>query len=227
MNRKRAIRYFICIVVFVALIIVKQAQVRFKRNSSIVSTFSEWQEHGKPVVVHKIIARDVPVYTKVTAWPISDNVFEAYVSRAIQQTIHQGQEISAMVDGQTFAGVISEVAEDISLDTGMYRVQAEFSGDFDLDGWVVAYVHTNTLYAVICIPNNIIERENEKMYLWKVQNGHAVKQYVTIGERNGYGAVVLEGLTQGDLIVYKGFTQLLDNDLIAIIESIEDLGEQI
>jgi multidrug efflux pump subunit AcrA (membrane-fusion protein) len=225
MNRKRISIYLICLFVFVVLIIAKQTQVRFKRNRPIVSIFTEWKEHGKPVIVHKAIARDVPVHTKVTAWPVSDNVFEAYVPRAIQQTIYQGQEISAMVDGQEFTGVISDVAEDISLDTGMYCVRAEFPGDLHLDGWVVAYVTTDTLHKVICIPNNIIERENEKIFIWKIQKKHAVKQYIKIGERNGYGAIVLEGLSPGDLIVYKGFTQLLNNDLVNVIESIEDPGE--
>jgi len=217
MNKKRVSTYIICSALFFVLVVLKQSQVRFKRNRPIVSTFSEWQRWGKPVVVRRVVAEDVPVFIKITAWPVSENVFEAYVSKEIQETIREGQEISAVVEGETFPGKITQVARDISFDTGMYRVQVAVPQSADVEGWVVAYVHTDTLRNVICIANTLIEKEEDALYVWKAEDGHAVKQYITIGQRDGFGAVILDGIRTNDAVIYKGYTQLIEGDAVNII----------
>jgi hypothetical protein len=227
MSRKRVSIYLVCIIVFVALTLVKQNHIHSKRNRPIVSIFDEWQEHGKPVTVGRIVAKDVPVYTKLTVWPVSDNRFETYVSKRVQQTIQQGQSVCLLIDNKEVSGKILQVSKEISLDTGMYRVQLEFAGVCDLESWVVVFVQTKALEKVIWIPNNIIETENGEVYVWKIKEGHAVKQPIKIGERNGYGAVVLEGLCSGDLVVYKGVNQLFEDELVTIIEEIENVREEI
>ena len=227
MNKKRVLIYSIGIIVFVVLITIRQAQIRYARNQPIVSTYSQWQQNGKPVVVEGIRPQDTSLFTKITLQPIDDKTFEGYVPRAIQTFLRVDQDVHIIYNGNKILGSVNKVNEEISFDTGMYRVQVNFKEAVVTQEGVVAYVHTDTLEDVICIPNNIIEREDGKMYVWKVENRHAVKQYIIIGKRDGYGAVVLKGLREGDIIVYKGFTQLCENDLIDVIESLENSGEQL
>ena len=227
MNKKRILIYFICVLLFVVSVIVRQQQVRFMRNKPIVSTSSQWQRHGKPVAVKRVKPRDVSIFAKITLQPTGGKVFEGYVSKTIQALLEVDQDIHIRHNGNKLFGSISKVAEEISFDTGMFYVQAIFNEAVAIQECVVAYVHADILKGVICIPNDIIEREDGKMYVWKVENRHAVKQYLIIGKRDGYGAVVLKGLREGDIVVYKGFTQLYENDLVDVIESLENLGEQL
>lgn len=227
MNKKRILIYFICVLLFVVSVIVRQQQVRFMRNKPIVSTFSQWQRHGKPVVVKRIRPHDVSLFTKITLQPIDDKMLEGYVPKAIQTLLKVDQDVHIIYDDNKILGSINKVNEEISFDTGMFRVQVNFKESVVTQECVVAYVHTDILKDVICIPNSIIEREDGKMYVWKVENRHAVKQYIIIGKRDGYGAVVLKGLREGNIVVYKGFTQLCENDLVDVIESLENLGEQL
>ena len=154
-------------------------------------------------------------------------MFEGYVPKAIQQKIAAGQDVYIKDNGYDIMGSVSGISDEISIDTGMFCAQVTFQEPLDSVKLIVAYVHTDTLRDVFCVPNAIIERQDEKTFIWKVEAGRALKQQIRIGERDGYGAVVLDGLDRGDLVVYKGFTQLLENDLVNIIESIENPGAQI
>lgn len=224
MNKKRILVYFICLLLFVALIIAKQQQVRSMRNKPIISTFSQWRQNGKPVFVKRVFPHDVSLFTKLTLRPAGNEVFEGYVPKAIQEKLAAGQDIYAEPDDSSVIGSISGVSKGISLDTGMFCVQAIFKKSVDSGSWLVVYVNTGTLCDVICVLNDIIDRQNEKTYVWKVEEGRAIKQEIEIGQHNGYGAIVLEGLGAGDLIVYKGFTLLSENDSVNIIKNIDDSG---
>jgi len=76
MNKIRETIYLIFLVVPVFFVISKQMVIKADRNSEILSTFSEWQKNGKPVIVHTIERKDIPKYIKITAWQISPHVFE-------------------------------------------------------------------------------------------------------------------------------------------------------
>ena len=226
MNKKRILVYFICILLFVVSVIARQKQVRFVRNESIVSTFPQWQQNGKPVFVKKVLQEDIPLFTKLTLRPGDNTVFEGYVPKAIQEKLAAGQDIYAEPEDSSIIGYISGVSRDISLNTGMFYVQAAFKKPVDFNGWQVVYVNTGILDNVICVSDDIIDRQDEKMYVWKVEEGRAIKQEIKIGQYNGYGTVVLEGLHAGDIVVYKGFTMLSENDSVTVVQNIDDSGAE-
>ena len=219
MNKKRIFIYSICVLLFIAFVIAKQQQVRFMRNKPIVSTFSQWQQNGKPVFVKRVLPKDVPLFEKLTLQPVSDGTFEGYVPKATQEKLLIGQDIYVESDSNSIIGSISEISNDISLDTGMFYIRAVFKKPVDVSDWLVVYAHIDTLFNVICVPNTIIDQEDGKYVLWVVDDGYARKRTVAIKRRNGYGAVITEGLETGDYVVTRGFTQLSDNDKVHILDS--------
>jgi len=220
MNKKRNWVYFILALIGLILVIGKQQAVIWERDQVIISTVSEWKEKGKPIVVYEVKNRDIPLYAKVTAWQASEHTFEGFVSKEVRNKIRIGQNIAFYVDNQEFKGIVSTIADELSLGAGMYRVQATLDQSFDLKGWVVAFAHIDTLKGVICIPNEVISKEDELSFIWKAQGDKAIRQQVIIGQRDGYGAVVTQGLDQGDMVIVKGFFMLSEGDKVNILSKI-------
>ena len=218
MGKKRILVYLLCVVAIFFSIVIKQNVIKRKRNKEIISAYSEWQKNGKPVVVRIAKKKDVPSYTKVTAWQKSPRIFEGHVSKAVRGQLQIGQEMLFKVNDLTYQGTISEISDKISFDTGMFPVYVEFQETFDISGWRVAYAHTGTIRNAINIPNGIIERVDNEFLVWKIEGGHAVKQPITIKQRNGYGAIVGSGIQDGDKLVFEGFTQLREGDKVNILK---------
>ncbi len=127
-------------------------------------------------------------------------------------------------DGKDFTGRITTIAEDISLETGMYPVQTTFPQAFDFKNWVTAYAHTDTLRQVLCVPNEIIDKENDAFFIWKVVDGKAARQDIAIQQRDGYGAVVSGGLNEGDLVIVKGAALLAEGDKVNVLKELSGAG---
>jgi len=218
-NKKQILIYFICVLLFIAFVIAKQQQVRFRRNKPIVSTFSQWQQNGKPVFVKLVLPKNVPLFEKLTLRPVDNGTFDGYVPKATQEKLAIGQDIYVELGSNSIVGSISEISNDVSLDTGMFYLKVAFKKPVDVSDWLVVYVHIDTLSNVICVPNTIIDHEDGRYILWVVVDGYARRRTVAIKRRDGYGAVIAEGLEAGDYVVTRGFTQLSDNDKVNILDS--------
>jgi hypothetical protein len=212
-----------CIVAFTLLVFWRQHVVQTQRDQTIVSTISEWKTHGKPVVVQNVVRQDIKVYEKITITPLSKRIFEGYVTRDIQERLRPGQTVSVDTEqGEKFLGVINYVGRALNVDTGMFRVQAAFDHEIAASNHsIVAYVHIGTLEDVISIPNEIIIDSKGGFFIWTVRHGHAHKQDIRLGERNSYGAVILQGLHEGDMVVTQGQTQLSNGDMVRIVDNKE------
>jgi len=216
MNRKRNWIYVMLVVSAFLLVLWKQQDVIRERNQAVVSSVSEWEKSGRPVVVEEIRKKDVPLYIKVTAWQVDEHHFEGHVSKDIRDKLSIGQDMVFLVDGKEVKGSISMIAEEISIETGMYRVQVVFAESFHLEGWIIAYAHIDTMQDVMCVPNEAIDKENDTPFVWKAVDGTAVRQQIVVGQRDGYGAVVTQGLNEGDLVIIEGFSSLSEGDKVNI-----------
>jgi len=225
-KREFLLRAFIgvgCIVVFTSLIVWRQHVIRSQREQKIVSTISEWETHGKPVRIQNVAHQDMRVYEKITITPLSPTIYEGYVTKDIQERLRPGQTVYVDTDqGEREFGMIRYVDHVLDIDTGMFRVRAAFGPEVTLSKHIiVAYAHINTLKDVMRIPNEIITEEEGEFFAWTVRDGHAYRQNILLGERNGYGTVVLQGLHVGDMIVIQGQTQLSDGDKVRIVDGQE------
>jgi len=225
-KREFLLRVFIgvgCIVVFTPLVVWRQHVVRAQRDQTIVSSISEWETYGKPVRVQNVAHQDMKVYEKITITPLSAAIYEGYVTKDIQGQLRTGQTVYIDTErGKRVFGVIRYVGRTLDIDTGMFRVRAAFGPELTVRKHIiVAYVHTGTLTDVISIPNEIIAEEKGEFFIWTVRDGRASRQNILLGERNTYGAIVLQGLHHGDMVVTAGQTQLSDGDRVRIVDDQE------
>jgi multidrug efflux pump subunit AcrA (membrane-fusion protein) len=196
-----------------------------KRGQAIVSTISEWERFGKPVLAQNIARKDTKVFTKMTLRPLSKTLCEGYVTRDIRDKLKSGQSIFVDAEGGRVWGAIRSVGQALNVDTGMFQVRVAFERGFGaLQHSVVGYIHTGTIKNVISVPNEVIDTEDKKTFVWKIQDGYALRQPVVLGERNGFSAVVLDGLRDGDMVVIAGQTQLSDKERVQIVGHREVVG---
>lgn len=224
MNKKRVFVYFIGIALFIVAVLIRQGQVRYQRNKVIVSTYSEWQKEGKPVFVEKLLPEDVKLFVKLTLSPVNNVALEGFVPKDILDKLAEGQKVYNDSAGKQALGCITKLANEISLETGMYAVQVVLQNPLEKLERMVVYINTGVLADVICVPDNIIDRIDQKTYVWKIENGRAARQDVETGPHNGYGVIIAKGLNQGDIVVCEGFTQLSENDRVDIIRYIDNSG---
>lgn len=222
MAKKRNGVYLIILAVIVLLVVVKQQVITAKRNRKIISSFTEWQEHGKPVVLKSVKRENVKLYTKITAVPVSGTGYEAYVSKTIQEKLRPGQSFYVRGQNGDAGGKVVGVAEAIDTDTGLFRVRLVLDHALrSPQGTLIVCVHTGTLADVICVANDVLEKEGDDYVVWVAQDGRARRRTVTLKQRDGYGAVIEKGLQEGDRVVVEGFTLLSDNDKLNVLKEAE------
>jgi multidrug efflux pump subunit AcrA (membrane-fusion protein) len=193
--------------------------VQIERSRPIVSFVSEWSKCGLPATVEKIKAADIPVYTKFTVSSSSDKLAYGFVTADIKDKLKEGQDVY-LTDNGIPCGMISNIGQELDINTGMFPVEVEFNAPVAAFGSIsVVFARTSTLQKVLVVPNEILDMSGDNYYLWKIENGKARKIKVKIGSRDSYGAVIAEGIQSGDLIVFSGQSQLKDNEKVNIIHS--------
>ncbi len=219
MNKKRVLFYALCLVAIVIAVVVKQRRVIAKREKVIVSTFSEWEENGKPVLVKAVEKGDVRSFTKMTVVSVSGMRYEGYVPKTIQEKLAPGQEVFSAGEDTAAAGKVVGVADSLDINTGMFHIQAVFyDSGADLQDKMVVYVNTGIFPDEVCVPNEVLQKEGGIDSVWVAVDGRAQKRIVEVRERNGYGAIIHQGLEDGDLLIVQGFTQLSENDTLNILD---------
>jgi hypothetical protein len=227
MSKTRIFVYLLILFALVAAVIMKQKTIIAKRNQKIVSTVSEWQAHGKPVVVDIVKKDDVKVFTKMTITAISDGRYEAFVPKIMQKKLDPGQPV--FIDNETHepAGQIISVSNEIDLDTGLYPVVLEVNqAQGSPQDRLIVYGHTGTYDNVICVPNDVVSQKNDQDYVWVARGGRARKRVVEIQKRNGYGAIIRNGLQEDDRVVVRGFTKLYEGDKLRVSGSLRGEGKR-
>ena len=216
-NKKELIFLILFFLVMVFAVVFRQHSVTREINRDIVSAISEWAEKGKPVVVTKLKAADVKMYRKVTVTLSGLSFCHAYVPGIVKDQLRIGQTVFSSINPAVVLGQVSRVFNDIDLDTGMYYIEIAVNNPKVLGNNPVVFVNVDTFEKVICVPNEILSYDNDSYFLWIVENNKALKKRVVIERRNGYGAIIKTGLTEGDLVVIEGFSNLKPKNLVNIL----------
>ena len=225
-NNIRMMVYVSLPVLFVVLIIIRQQAVRIERDQVIQSTISEWNKHGKPVVVLELVPREIKGYSKFTVVLKTDSSAKGFITRQIREKIKTGQLVYVEHKGVTIPGQIVQVSQDVDMETGMFDVTVKFDKPIKETGSIlVVCAHTRTFHNVLAVPDEVLDIEGEKFYIWKVNNGKAKRVKVDIASRNSYGAIITKGLKSGDLVVSRGGSQLKDTDAVCIIKREQHLSD--
>ncbi len=165
---------------------------------------------GKTVEVNGMATATSPAYTIAGEDAM---VVTFQVSESIMNTLEKGQAVAVERNGVTFNGVITEVGNAVNQQTGLFQVKAavEANGQ-ELPSGVSVKVSSETYTAEneIIIPYDAVYFENEGSYVYVAKDGKAVKTYVTVGIFDATNIQIVEGITEGDIVITSWSPRLLD-----------------
>jgi len=143
-------------------------------------------------------------------------VFEANIDEIDVGNLENGQTATINLDAypeSTFSGVVSNVAYSSVLSGGgatVFPVEVQF----DNSGLLRIGLNGDVSISVLSVPDSILipleavrEDKSEKYVFKKTSKGY-IKTVVTTGNQNDTDVIVTSGLTAGDEIVIKGFSQI-------------------
>ncbi len=218
--RKRILVYILLLVLGVIAVMFRQQQVIAARNKKIISNIQQYTENGIPITVFKAFSQDVNVFSLLTVLLSDGNKGYAYISKAQKASFKAGQKLYLSKEEAEFAGKIIYVSDVIDIKTGMYKVGVEFTAAQELtNNTRIIYVKVNTLENVISVPLDILDIQGDQFYLWMVENGKAKRQKVEIASRDGYGAIIKEGLDSGQEVVLSGQSLLRTGSQVNVISA--------
>ena len=218
-NLKRKTIYLIIIVISLASVPMRIQAVKAARGKTIVSFYEEWEKAGKPVEVRTIEAEDIPVYAQFTVRIVDGRLARGFVTGEVKNALREGQEIYDPADRSVVCARLKSVGAELNMDAGMFPVEVEFDKPRDPGVAFVVSAHTSTLYNVLAIPNEVLDIAGDEYFIWKNENGFAKKGKVVIRLRNGYGAIISEGLRSGDKVIFGGQSMLEDNDRLLVVNA--------
>ena len=218
-NLKRKTIYVIIIIVSLASVPMRIHAVKAARGKTIVSFYGEWKKAGKPVKVREIKAEDVPVYVQFTVRIVDGRAAHGFVTGEVKNALREGQEIYDPGDRSVICARLKSVGAELDMDAGMFPVEVEFDKPRDPGVAFVVCAHTSTLQNVLAVPNEMLDIAGNEYFIWKDENGLAKKRKVVIRLRNGYGAIISEGLRSGDKVIFSGQSMLEDNDRLLAVSA--------
>lgn len=102
---------------------------------------------------------------------------------------------------------------------GLVRVQAHLnpSGDMKLFDGMNIKVHIQQLLTKqITIPKEALVLRSNKEVVFTMKNGKGIWNYVTTGGENSAEYLIMQGLKEGDLVIYEGNVELAHETPVAI-----------
>ena len=218
-NLKRETVYLIIIIISLASVAIRIQAVKAARGKTIVSFYEEWKKAGKPVEVQTIEAEDIPVYAQFTVRIIDGRLARGFVTGEVKNALREGQEIYDPTDKSVVCARLKSIGAELDMDAGMFPVEVEFVNSRDPGVAFVVCAHTSTLHNVLAVPNEVLDIAGDEYFIWKDENGLAKKRKVVIRLRNGYGAIISEGLQAGDKVIFSGQSMLEDNDRLLVVDA--------
>ncbi|MDE5965509.1 MAG: hypothetical protein K2G89_01575, partial [Lachnospiraceae bacterium] len=114
------------------------------------------------------------------------------------------------IDGQVYASHNPDDPLGENNGNASFYVRMDDASYFDkMNATDISFEAVN-IKNVIVLPGQMIYSETDKVsnqesrYVWKIENGEMVKQYVTVGQESILGCVVVAGVSVGDVLVKEG-----------------------
>lgn len=211
-NFRRRTLYCGIVIVFCASVAARIQEVNAYRAKAIVSFYEEWRQHGKPVEVRVIEARDIPVRVQFTVRVVNGDVAQGFVTGDVKDVLREGWEIYDSADSTSAFARLKSVSNELDIKTGMFPVLIVLDTPRNDGEFLVVFAHIETLYSALAVPNEVLDISGGEYFLWKAEKGVAKKCKVTLGSRNGYGSVISKGARAGDTVIFTGQSGLKEED---------------
>ena len=139
-------------------------------------------------------------------------------------TIAIGQKANFNVSalgGQTFTGTIVEKGITANPLSRSYEVKIQVKGKHDnlMPGMVaeVSFLKSEQNSNTYIIPANIVQiDEQNRTFVWVVQNNKAHRRIISCGEYTAEGVNVVSGLSEGDKIITKGQQKVCEGTEVSL-----------
>lgn len=169
----------------------------------------------KNVTVNNMAAQGSPAYV-IAADDAANAVF--YVAESVMREISIGQEAVVERNGNTYHAVITENAGVADANSGLFKIKAQLTDAADLiaDTSVKITLATQKADNVMTIPVDSVYYENQKAYVYCMQDGMAVKTQIETGITNNETVEVVSGLTNDSQVITTWASQLKDGSLVKV-----------
>ncbi len=198
---------------------LNQAQVAVDNASSSLKYYSV-----KSPVAGKIEAINVDKYNMAQAGAPSyvittDDTKKVvfYVSEANISSLTPGQMITAEYGGTNYEGAISDVETTVDPNTGLFKVEATFTGNTDAlytGSSVKISLESSRADAVLTIPLDAVYYESEQAYVYVDDNGIAKKTNIVTGIYDDEKIQILSGLNQNSNVITTWSARLKDGEKV-------------
>ena len=122
---------------------------------------------------------------------------------------------------QTLSGKVSQISLALDPSSKAVRVDVVFPGyTRQISFGSIAQISLKTLTKpnAIVVDRVQITTENDKHYVWLIENNRAVRREVELGLDNKLQHEVISGLEAGDALITEGINLLTENALIRVVE---------
>jgi len=147
--------------------------------------------------------------------------FEGLVSSDRMGEIKPGQSVSFRINGfgqQEFNGKVRRVDASANASTRQVEVLVGFEGGEmpKVSGLYAEGLVATGEQKALMLPDAALSKEGDSAYAWRIKNGTLSKVKVTLGERDQRSGdyVVLAGLTEGDQLLRKPGSTLIDGQKV-------------
>ena len=147
--------------------------------------------------------------------------FEGLVSSDRMGEIKPGQSVSFRINGfgqQEFKGKVRRVDASANASTRQVEVLVGFEGGEmpKVSGLYAEGLVATGEQKALMLPDAALTKEGDSAYVWRVKSGTLNKVKVTLGERDQRSGdhVVLAGLTEGDQVLRKPGSTLVDGQKV-------------
>ena len=150
-----------------------------------------------------------------------------FVTNSDHKQLKIGQAVKTEYNGSDYEGTITEIADSVDTQTGLFKVKAilAVSENSNLKSGlsVKVEIETDRIDNVTLIPIDSVFYENEEAYVFCNKDGKAVKTVITTGKSDDKN-VAVTGLHTSDSVVTSWSSQLKDGASIEIKEQNKEEG---
>jgi len=144
-----------------------------------------------------------------------------WVSEKEINQFRKGMKVITEYNGEKFIGRVAEISMAIDPMKQAFFVEVEFDnprGVLKSGVTVEIKILTYENPKAIIIPRNLVNKDENGIYVFVVKNDKAEKRYINNGRESGLYYEVSNGLNPGDILVVKGSAQLDSGTNVKIIQ---------
>lgn len=220
---KGIIAIVIILAVYAGALLWKGSVIEKKNAVNYPSIYEIHKEKGVPVFTETVKKGKFQQFLTLTG-KFSGDVFKASLTPQDKAKVYVGQEAIIEVgdDKDRFTGVVSRVAAQQSLLTGLNEIEIKFPKHKKLKGNFTVDLPFNEKKNVIIIGRDSVNLREKTPFVFIIQGDVVNKQEVKLGGTNSMYYQVLSGLEEGEVIVSSDTRYLADGEKVKVVNELRE-----